>query len=105
MVARGLVRREDLVGNNLADEAADLGRRRQNDRVSTARRICIQACHFWYPLLMDLHRYLKAVARIAVNHDPGHGTAPDPTVWCTGAPAKKAKSREAVCDFCSCAWP
>ena len=27
------VRREDMIGNNLADEAADLGRRRQTERV------------------------------------------------------------------------
>ena len=99
MVARGRVRREDMVGNNLADEAADLGRRRQTERVTTARRICVNACHFWYPLIMDLHRYFIAVARIAVNHDPGNGTAPDPTVWCIGAPAKKVKSSEAVCEF------
>ena len=89
MVARRRVRWEDMLGNNLADEAADFGRRRQSDSVSSARRICINACHFWYPLVMDLHRYFIAVARIAVNLDPGHGTAPDPTVWCTGAPAKK----------------
>ena len=99
MVARGMVRRADLVGNNLADDAADLGRRRQNDGVSTARRICVQACHFWHPLMLDLHRYFIAVARIAVNHDPGSGTAPDPTVWCHGALAKKARLQEAVCEF------
>ena len=91
MFARRMVRRADLVGNNLADEAAGLGRRRQNDRVSTARRICVQACRYWYPLIMDLHRYFIAVARIVVNHDPGHGTAPDPTVWCTGAPCQKGQ--------------
>ena len=71
MVARQQVRREALVGNNLA----------------------------------DLHRYFIAVARIAVNHDPGHGTAPDPTVWCTGAPAKKAKLEEAVCEFAAAPGP
>ena len=105
MFACGRVRREDLVGNNLADEAADLGRRRQAERVSTARRRCVNACHYWYPLIMDLHRYFIAVARIAVNHDPGHGTAPDPTVWCVGAPAKKAKLSEAVCEFAAAPGP
>ena len=105
MVARGLVRRADLIGNNLADEAADLGRRRQIDRVSTARRSCVQACHSWYPLVLDLHRYFIAVARIAVNHDPGTGTARDPTVWCTGAPAKKPKLHEAVCEFAATPGP
>ena len=43
--------------------------------MTTARRICLQACHTWYPLIMHLHRYFIAVARIAVNHDPGYGTA------------------------------
>ena len=105
MVARRMVRREDLVGDNLADEAGDLGRRRQTDRVSTARRICVNACHHGYPMIMDLHRYFIAVARVAVNHDPGHGTAPDPTVWCTGAAAKRAKPREAVCDFAAAPGP
>ena len=38
MVASGDVRVEDLVGNNGADAAADLGRLRQNDEVITARR-------------------------------------------------------------------
>ena len=35
--------------------------------------------------MMHFHRYLIAVVRIAVNHGPGNGTAPDPTVWCVGA--------------------
>ena len=38
MVASGDVRLEDLVGNNGADAAADLGRLRQHDDVITARR-------------------------------------------------------------------
>ena len=38
MVASGDVRIEDLVGNDGADTAADLGRLRQRDDVITARR-------------------------------------------------------------------
>ena len=38
MVDNGDVRIEDLVGNNGADAAADLGRLRQQDDVITARR-------------------------------------------------------------------
>ena len=72
---------------------------------STARRICVNACHWWYPIIMDLHRYFIAVARIAVNHDPGHGTAPDPTVWCIGAPVKNVKPSEAVCEFAAAPGP
>ena len=33
--------------------------------------------------------FFIVVARIAVNHDPACGTAPNPTVWSVGAPTKK----------------
>ena len=61
----------DLVGNNRADETAKLGRRRQDDGVTTANRVCM--CVF-------RHRYLMVVSSIAINHDSGYGTALDPTV-------------------------
>ena len=60
MVTSGRVRRADLEGNNSADEAADLGRRRE--KVATARGICLQACCTWYPLMMHFHRYLVATS-------------------------------------------
>ena len=56
MVARGRVRQADLEGYHRADETADFGRRRQDDGVATARRVCLQACRDWYPLIMHLHR-------------------------------------------------
>ena len=104
MVRREAARRADLVGNNQDDEAADFGRRRQDDRVATARRNCTQACHKWYAWLLHLHWFYIAVGRIAVNHDPCHGTALDPTVWSAGAPAnrprlQKARLQEAVREF------
>ena len=104
MVARGRVRQADLEGNNRTVETADFGRRRQGDGIATARRVCLQACHDWYPLVMHLHLFFVAVARIAVNHDPGCGTAPDPvcSVW---APAKKAPLQEAVCEFAAAPGP
>ena len=46
--------------------------------------VCVRACHAWCPLVMNLHRYYIAVARIAVNHDPGCCTAPDLNVWSVG---------------------
>ena len=103
--ARGMVRRADLEGNNYADWAADLGRRRQNDRVTTARRLCTQACHAWNPFVMHFHQYFIAVARIPVDHDPDSGTAPHPTVWSAGATAKKARFQEAVCEFAAAPGP
>ena len=49
MVAGGDVRLEDLVGNNGADAAADLGRLRQHDDVITARRNLLRVRRLWYP--------------------------------------------------------
>ena len=48
MVASGDVRLEDLVGNNGADAAADLGRLRQHDDVITARRNLLLVRRFWF---------------------------------------------------------
>ena len=47
MVDSGDVRLEDLVGNNGADAAADLGRLRQQDDVITARRDLLRVRRFW----------------------------------------------------------
>ena len=88
------VRRADLEVNDRADEAADLGQRRRLDEVATARRICTQACHRWYPLVLHLRRILIAAARIGVNHDPGSGTAPDPVVLSVGARLRKQGCRK-----------
>ena len=43
--------------------------------------------------------FYSAVARVAVNHELGTGTAPDPVVWSVGAPAKKPRLQEAVCEY------
>ena len=84
MVASGDVRLEDLVGNNGADAVADLGRLRQNDEVITARRNLLRVRRLWYPIMLDLHRFMVAISRIEVNHDGFGGTAPDAMVWDTG---------------------
>ena len=34
-----------------------------------------------YLVMLDLHRFMIAVARVSVNHDGKGGTAPDPLVW------------------------
>ena len=34
----------------------------------------------WYPTMLQLHRFMIAVARVTVNHDVRSGTAPDPLV-------------------------
>ena len=84
MVASGDVRVEDLIGNNGADAAADLGRLRQNDEVNTARRNLLRVRSSWYPIMLDLHRFMVSISRIEVNHDGSGGTAPDAMVWDKG---------------------
>ena len=42
---------------------------------------CFKARSHWYPIMLDLHRFMIAVARVSVNHDVKGGTAPDPLVW------------------------
>ena len=88
MVAGGDVRLEDLVGNNGADAAADLGRLRQHDDVITARRDLLRVRRLWYPIIFDLHRFMIAISRIEVNHDGFGGTTPDAMVWDQGGIVK-----------------
>ena len=81
----------DKQGNAEADEAADLGRPHQSEVLIDARRRLLQArCH-WYPIMLDLHRFMIAVARVSVNHDGRSGTAPDPLVWDQGSRPKVRK--------------
>ena len=84
MVASGDVRVEDLIGNNGADAAADLGRLRQDDEVHVARRTLLRVRRSWYPIMLDLHRFMVAISRIEVNLDASGGTAPDAMVWDKG---------------------
>ena len=88
MVDSGDVRFEDLVGNNGADAAADLERLRQQDAVITARRDLLRVRRFWYPIILDLHKFMVAISRIEVNHDGFGGTAPDAMVWDKGGVLK-----------------
>ena len=88
MVNNGDVRFEDLVGNNGADAAADLGRLRQHDDVITARRDLLRVRRFWYPIIFDLHKFMVAISRIEVNHDGFGGTAPDAMVLDKGGVLK-----------------
>ena len=66
----GRVRLEDQLGNTEADAAADLGRRHQSEVLIDARRR-----RLWYPMMLDLHRFMIAIARVSVNHD-GRGYCP-----------------------------
>ena len=78
-------------GNSEADTAADLRRRHQSDVLIDARRRLLQARSYWYPIVLDVHRFMIAVARVTVNHDGSGGTAPDPLVWDQGSRPKVRK--------------
>ena len=69
MVAVGKVRVEDKDGNDLADRAADCGRRGVSYLVMDVRRRFVSACFLWYPVVLELHRFFVAIARAAVNED------------------------------------
>ena len=90
-VESGRVRLEDQVGNAEADTAADLGRRHQSEVLIDAGRRLLKARSYWYPIMLDLHRFMIAVARVSVNHDGRGGTAPDPLVWGQGGRPKARK--------------
>ena len=91
MVDDGRVRNLDLLGNKAADEAADFGRRRVSYHVIDARRNLVVVCNKWYPVVRHLLRFSIAIARVVVNLDDCHGTAPDPLVWCAGSLPKRAQ--------------
>ena len=90
-VQHGRVRLLDQQGNVEADTAADLGRRHQTEVLIDARRRLLQARGYWYPIMVDLHRFMVAIARVSVNHDGRGGTAPDPLVWDQGSKPKVRK--------------
>ena len=106
IVDNGDVRLEDLVGNNGADAAADLGRLRQQDDVITARRVLLRVRRFWYPIIFDLHKFMVAISRIEVNHDGFGGTAPDAMVWDKGGIVKtRAPSFRLIVDHATLPGP
>ena len=90
-VQQGRVRLVDKQGNAEADVAADLGRRHQDEILIDARRRLLGARSHWYPIMVDLHRFMIAIARVSVNHDGRGGTAPDPLVWDQGSKPKVRK--------------
>ena len=98
MILHGQVRREDKLGNDAADEAADFGRRRVSPAVIDDRRNLSGVCGRWYPILLDLHRFLIAISRAVANHDDLGGTAPHPLVWSAGCLRKRRRLVFAVRD-------
>ena len=89
-VQQGRARLMDQQGSAEA-AAADLGRRHQSGILLDARRRLLKAQSHWYPIMLELHRSMIAIARVSVNHDGRSGTAPDPLVWDQGSRPKARK--------------
>ena len=106
MVDNGDVRLENLIGNDGADTAADLGRFRQQDDVITARRDFLRTRRHWYPILLELHKFMVAISRIGVHHDGYGGSAPDAMVWDKGGIVNPpASPLRVIVDHASLAGP
>ena len=90
-VQQGRVWLLDQQGNAEADTAADLGRRHQSEVLIEARRRLLKVRGYWYPIMLDVHRFMVAVARVSVNHDGRCGNAPDLLVWDQGSKPKTRK--------------
>ena len=69
LVALGRVREIDRIGNNEADAAAALGRRRVHHSVAYAREMVTRSCARWYPVVRELHRFFIAIARSVLNDE------------------------------------
>ena len=91
MVAFGGVREIDRIGNNEADAAAALGRRRVHHSVALARRMVTRSCARWYPIVREPHRFFIAIARSVLNDDGMSGTTLHPVVWSTAANPKRRR--------------
>ena len=81
----------DQQENAEADTASDLGRRHQSEVLIDARRRLLKARSLWYPIMLALHRFTVAIARVSVNHDGRCCIAPDPLVWGQGNKPKTRK--------------
>ena len=101
MVALGRVREIDRTGNNEADAAADMGRRRVHGSITDARRLVTAACAGWYQVVKDLQHFFIAIARTVVNHGGSRGTSLHPMVWLGAANLKRRRVDRAVRDM---AW-
>ena len=82
----------DTVRVTKVTTAADIGRRHQTELLTDARRSLFQARTLWYLVIQQLHRFMIAVSRVAVNHDGRGSSAPDPLVWDQGGPRKVRKT-------------
>ena len=57
--------------------------------VISLKKSLLNAPEYWYPIVLRLHRFMVAVARVSVNHDGRGGSASDPLVWDQGSRKKQ----------------
>ena len=74
-VEQGRMRLADQLGDAEADVPADVGRRHQSELLMDARRILLEVRNQWYTIMLQLYRFMIAVARVADNHN-GKGVLP-----------------------------
>ena len=90
----------DKAGNDLADGAADIGRRRL--LVLLILGVCalllVGNCT---PLFLTFTAFFIAIARVAVNEHGHSGSVPHSTVWDRGAKPKRRRVLQALWEF---AW-
>ena len=66
--------------------------RHQSELVMNVRLPLLNARDHWYPIILQLHRFMVSVSRVAVNHDGRSGSAPDPLVWDQGSNRNQRKT-------------
>ena len=81
MDSYGESREEDNFGNDQPDIAADDGRRHQSALVIDATRTLVNPRCYWCPVVLQLHTFMIAVSRAAVNHDGRAVCDPDLVVF------------------------
>ena len=72
-----------------------------SDLVIDVRRRFLSACSSWYPLVLDLHHFLIAIARAAVNNDGCARGCLASYCLVQRGPAKKRRVRVSAWEF---AW-
>ena len=105
MVLDGRVREVDRLGNDAADEAADLV---VGELVLLSLMlvvICLGSVRAGTLLFLIFIDFFIAISRAVVNHDDRDGTAPDPLVWSAGALPKRRRLVHAVRDRAFLPWP
>ena len=75
MVPAGDVRAADMLENDRADKAAEMGRLHLSEPAIDARRAFFGARRHRYSTMLDLQKYIVAISRNVVNHDGLGSTA------------------------------